>query len=706
MASDWKHSLVDGIPYCISCSTKKIRFEGKDQLSRYMFSKSKQHRENLVRYATNILKEISVEKSPEAWVVDFDGSDVTLDSQKRVASPDAGVAVMQPTVMQPAATPLANPEIDSVYKRQEAMREEARIAEAARVAAATAAEANAKALKDKAEAQTKLDFIDQQNDQKARNDQAAGVGQEPVVQMFKPAQQNLTNTLNVSAKDKPMANISEGAENILKALYDAQIETEGLPEGEEGTERAAKLLETLNKFAAEFPFLKEKKEDKGDDKAPAKDSKPNPFEKKDEKKEEKKDDKPAPFEKKDDKKEEKKDDKKPEAPKSEKKDDEKKPAPFEKKEEKKDDKKPEAPKSEKKDDKGEGKKEEKSDEKEAEKAIGIIEKLLGKEEGVGDMGEAAPLKEALEKIKVFLGIEKKEELGLPGMDIGKPLPGMGMPKMPGMDLGKPKMPGMPSAPNALDMKNPHDKDIIKTGPAVPLPNKPVGAPPAGPKFDLKKEMGPLPGGPKPPPPGMPGKPLGPLTKKLPVINKDEFPEAEGKKPVLPVIPAKASFNINDRVWLKTAAGEEYNIGDEPGRVIDHTEDGKPVVDWPYEGSAPTVEENEDLVAAISEDGNSSELFAPEVNETDTSILFNDNTAFTSEPAAPMGSTPELALANASFADMMSKHSSNLDPEGTVYHVSTGMKGTVVSAAAGGRYNVKFGDKVTTVWPFEISTYSA
>jgi hypothetical protein len=274
-------------------------------------------------------------------------------------------------------------------------------------------------------------------------------------------------------------------------------------------------------------------------------------------------------------------------------------------------------------------------------------------------------------------------MGDAGLDMGKPLDIMA-PK--GPEMGKP----------AVDTKDPHKEDIVKTGPAVPLPEK-----------------------------GMPGKPADkPLVDDLGldafegVWNKPAEPKKVGPKVVKPVkvgpaVPAEKplpvsekplpamAFKINDRVWLKQG-GEGYTIGDEPGRIVAIAGENEVVVDWGYD-DIPTKENINDLERPLPEDN--VDLFA-ETPETDAT-LFTDQpnqTAMTAEPVATPA-TAEQALAQASFADMLSKHSSSLEPSGTVYHVASGRKGMIVSIANDGRYNVKFGDKVATVWPFEITTYT-
>lgn len=228
---------------------------------------------------------------------------------------------------------------------------------------------------------------------------------------------------------------------------------------------------SMTKVAGENPFAKkdddkgEEKEEKGEKEEP-KEKKANPFEKKDKKEG---------------------DDKKPSFPpkKEEKKDDKKEDKPEPKKEEKKDDKK-EAPK------KDAPKKEhgdEKKDEKGAKEAIKIIEDLLAKEEKEGEGNpHLQELRDALSKMESFL-FGEKGEMGMPGMD----MPGIGMP---GLDKGP-----------ALEMKDPHKEDILKTGPAVPLP--PAGMKPEGPALGLEKNLHPIPT----------AKPVGPAIKKLPMLDK-------------------------------------------------------------------------------------------------------------------------------------------------------------------------------------------
>jgi hypothetical protein len=161
-------------------------------------------------------------------------------------------------------------------------------------------------------------------------------------------------------------------------------------------------------------------------------------------------------------------------------------------------------------------------------------------------------------------------------------------------------------------------------------------------------------------------------------------------------PKKLSFKINDRVWLRTA-GEEYTIGDEPGRVIDNA-GPKVTVDWGDD--VPTQEIPEDLIGVIPEDGQENVF---ENMQESPNPLFSDEefpedqTAMTANPV-----TPIETLKSASFADMMQRHVAGLDAEETVYHVGTGLKGVIQNRASDGRYNVKFGEKIATLWPFELT----
>ena len=87
--SDWKHTIIDGVPYCISCSTGEINFEGKDQLSKYMFLKSKQHRENIARKATDLHKIDEGTKVPEVWKVSFCGKSYSICHEGEIMNGNA-----------------------------------------------------------------------------------------------------------------------------------------------------------------------------------------------------------------------------------------------------------------------------------------------------------------------------------------------------------------------------------------------------------------------------------------------------------------------------------------------------------------------------------------------------------------------------------------------------------------------------------------
>lgn len=361
----------------------------------------------------------------------------------------------------------------------------------------------------------------------------------------------------------------------------------------EQTRREQSANPALAKTAGENPFAKkddDKKEDKGEDK-------------KEEKKDEKKsDDKPSfpakkDEEKKDDKKEEKKDDKKP--------------APFEKKDDKKEDKsepkksesKPEG-KKEDKDEKGE-----KSDVAEAKKAIKIIEDLLAKEEGE-EHGEPpahlADLKMALEDVKKFL-LGEEAEMGMPGMGDT----GMGMPEL--------------GLTPSLDMKDPNKIDIVKTGPAVPLP--PPGMKPE-PALGLEKNLHPI----------TDALPVGPAKPKLPAIDKK--PKVDMAKDM----GNTSGLKVNDRVWTKTA-GEVYEIDDEPGRVI-AIAGSKIIVD--FGDDIPSEMEANELVVAkpVDNEGTMFEAPAPSIEEEASMGL----SAFT-----PVSHEVQKVLSTLSFADVMAQH---------------------------------------------------
>ncbi len=322
----------------------------------------------------------------------------------------------------------------------------------------------------------------------------------------------------------------------------------------------------------------------------------NPFEKKDDKADDKKEEKSEDKrEKSEDKKEEKSEDKK------EKSDDKKPsfPPKEEKKEEPKEKKSPEAPKPE-------GKKDEKSDDAEAKKAISIIEKLLEKEEksGSGDP-ELVDLRRALEDIKKFLG-DEQAPMGAPG----------------------------------LEMKDPNKMDILKTGPAVPLPpaaSKPELGKPEEPKLGLEKNLHPI----------TDAKPMGPKVVKPPKMDlakelgNSPAPMAAGEK--------KAEFKLHDRVWTKSA-GADYEIGDEPGRIVAIAE-GKIIVDWGTD--IPTEEIAENLVAAQPV-GLEGQVFTEPVVSQEEQEVAEGLTAFT-----PTSQMVSKALSTISFADEMAKHVSAL-----------------------------------------------
>ena len=330
-----------------------------------------------------------------------------------------------------------------------------------------------------------------------------------------------------------------------------------------------------------------------------------PFAKKDEPKNE-----PKLDGKDDAKKEEPKDDKKPGFPPKK---EDKKPNPFEKKDDKKEEPKAEPKKEEHKSEpKHDGPKEEHhdehKDESEAKEAIELLEKLLADEE---KEGEPAPhlteLKDALKLVREFL-LEEEGEMHLPGMD---GLPGLGMP-----GLGK---------PNPLDMKDPHKMDIQVAGPAMPLP-----APKPEPALGLDKNLHPL-----------DAKPLGPKVVKPPVLNK---PPMANKPPQIP--PAiHASLKVNDRVWTKTA-GAEYEIDDEPGRIVAIANDVA-VVDWGND--APCEEKIEDLVVAKTMNGEGTMFDAPPALTPEQEVVAGMN-AFT-----PTSQEVQKALSTVSFADAMASH---------------------------------------------------
>lgn len=397
-----------------------------------------------------------------------------------------------------------------------------------------------------------------------------------------------------------------------------------------------------------------------------------PFMKKDEEKKEE----PKDEEKKEDKKEE---GKKPEP----KKDGPPAPDKGDKAEEKKSEEKKEAPKKEHHD--------EKPDIDAAKKAIGLLEKVLEKEEKDGESGpHLMGLKEALEKIKEFMG-EEKSEMGSP----------------------------------ALEMKDPHSEDILKTGPATPLPPgaakpelgldkglhpitdaKPLGPTKPklpvieGPKVDLKKELGAS----KEDELDVEAKKYGPGAKKtiehkMEKMKGEDKPQEqklaiaieEAREKGEKVPPKKAEFEINDRVWQKQA-GENYEIGDEPGRIVAIAE-GKIVVDWGLD-DVPTEEKPEDLVKAVPMDTEGTLFSQPSQEEVEISAGLG---AFT-----PVSHEVQKVLSGLSFADVMAQHiEANPMETGIVTHIGTGKVGKVIREADDGRLVVKFGESTTELWPHEV-----
>ena len=146
------------------------------------------------------------------------------------------------------------------------------------------------------------------------------------------------------------------------------------------------------------------------------------------------------------------------------------------------------------------------------------------------------------------------------------------------------------------------------------------------------------------------------------------------------------------MWQKQA-GENYEIGDEPGRIV-AIADGKVVVDWGMD-DVPTEEKPEDLLIATPIDGEGT-IFEQPLSQEEAEVQAGLN-AFT-----PASHEVQKVLSNLSFADVMAEHAKSIpEDEDTVTHVATSIKGTVVSKASNGQLNVRFGESVIKLWPYEV-----